>query len=168
MDDQFRQHGIIVRRHSIPAVNSGVDAYAFSARKVHVCDRSRRGAEVLRRVFRIDPALDGVSRDMDIFLFIAQRLSVCDADLLLHQIDARHPLCDRMLYLDPGVHLHEIEIPVLFQQEFDGTCIGIMGCFCRLHGCLSHLLSQLRRKCDGRGLFNHFLMIPLDRAVALS
>ena len=162
MDDQLRQHGIIVGRHCIAAVNSRIDTDALSSRQIHICDRSRRRTEVLLRIFRIDPALNGMPRDMDVFLSITQSLSVRNTDLFLDQVNACHPFGDRMLHLDPGIHLHEIKISVLLQKELNRPGICIMSRFCRLHCRLSHLLSQFRRQCDRGGLFDHFLMIPLD------
>ncbi len=41
-------------------------------------------------------------------------------DLLAHEIDAGHHLGDRMLDLDAGVHLDEIELAVLV-EELDGA-----------------------------------------------
>ena len=37
-----------------------------------------------------------------------------------------------MLYLDPSVHFHKIEVPILLQKEFYGSCIYIARCLCRL------------------------------------
>src|SRR2546427_9530196 len=42
-----------------------------------------------------------------------------DADLLLHEVEVRAHLGDRVLDLDAGVHLHEIERPVFVEQELD-------------------------------------------------
>jgi hypothetical protein len=39
-----------------------------------------------------------------------------DADLLAHQVDAGHRLGDRMLDLQAGVHLDEVELAVLEQE----------------------------------------------------
>ena len=43
-----------------------------------------------------------------------------DADLLAHDVDAGDGLGHRMLDLQPGVHLDEIEVAVLI-EEFDGA-----------------------------------------------
>ena len=43
------------------------------------------------------------------FLRPRQRLARCDAELRLHQIHAGHSFGDRMLDLEAGVHLQEIE-----------------------------------------------------------
>jgi len=51
----------------------------------------------------------------------AQLLPRRDADLELHQVDAGDHLGDRVLDLDAGVHLHEIEPLVDVQEEFDSA-----------------------------------------------
>ena len=109
-----------------------------------------------------------MSCDLDVLLLIAQRPAVRDADLLFHKIDPGHPLCYRMLHLDPRVHFHKIKITTLLEQELDGSRIRVMRCFRRFHGCLSHLLAELRRQRDGRRFLDHLLVISLDRAVTLS
>ena len=91
-----------------------------------------------------------MSRNMHVLLFIAQRSSVRDADLLFDQVNSRHPLCDRMFYLDSCVHLHKVEIVILLEQKFNRSCICIMCSFCRFHRCISHFLAKLRSKSDRR------------------
>ena len=45
----------------------------------------------------------------------------CDPDLLPDDVDPRDHLAHRMLHLDPGVHLHEIEVPSVVGQELQGA-----------------------------------------------
>ena len=73
-----------------------------------------------------------------------------------------------MLYLDPSVHFHKIEVPILLQKEFYGSCIYIARRLCRLDGRVSHLLTKFLGQRDGRRFFDHLLMVPLDGAVPLS
>ncbi len=43
----------------------------------------------------------------------------------MHQIEAGHHLGDRMLDLQPRVHLEEIEAAVLVEQELDRAGVGV-------------------------------------------
>ena len=78
-----------------------------------------RRLEVACRVLGVDAALDRRARAVGDVSLIAQRLAGGDADLLLHEVDAGHHLGHRVLDLDAGVHLHEVERPVLVEQELD-------------------------------------------------
>ena len=90
----------------------------------------------------IDPALDGVSHNPDIALRDLERHSGSDFQLFFYKINPRHPLCHRMLYLDPCIHFHKPEFSIRFQKKFDGSCIYITGCFCRCHCRMSHFFPQ--------------------------
>ena len=55
----------------------------------------------------------------DVLPCLRSRGSPEDAQLLAHQIHAGDELGDAVLHLDPGVHLHEVEVlQVAVQQEF--------------------------------------------------
>ena len=92
-------------------------------------DRAGRGAEG-ERVFRIDAAFDGMALEHDVLLGEAQRAAGGDADLLAHDVDAGDRFGDRMLDLQAGVHLDEIELAVLV-KEFDGAGAEIAQLFQR-------------------------------------
>ena len=52
-------------------------------------------------------------------------LAARDPDLPLHEVDAGHHLGDRMLDLQPRVHLEEVERAVLVEQELDRAGVGV-------------------------------------------
>ena len=54
-----------------------------------------------------------------------QPLAERNPQLPLHEIDPRHHLRDRMLDLQPRVHLEEIELAVLVEQELDGAGVRV-------------------------------------------
>ena len=140
--DQFCNHRIIERRNLITGKQGRVNAHTLAARKMYVCNGSRTRPEIVFRILCIYPYLDGVSGDMDILLLISQIPSRRNANLFPDQVYAGDPFRDRMFYLNPGVHLNEIEIPVLVLQEFNGACAVISGHFCRFDCNGSHLLSE--------------------------
>ena len=79
---------------------------------------------------------------MHLILRIRKLLSGCNPDLLLDQINSCYPFSDRMLYLDSGIHFHEIEIAVLLQQELDGSGVLIPGSFRSLYCRIAHSGSE--------------------------
>ena len=66
-----------------------------------------------------------------------------DADLLEDQVDVGDHLGHRMLDLDAGVHLDEIELAVLV-QEFDGADAEIVDVAHRLGDGFADLVARLR------------------------
>jgi hypothetical protein len=71
-------------------------------------DLAGLGEEPLR-VLRIDPQLDGVPGRGERVQVDARRLAGRYPDLLGDQVHAVHRLGDRVLDLQPGVHLEEVE-----------------------------------------------------------
>ena len=90
-----------------------------------------------------------------------------DADLLVDQVDAGDHLGDRVLHLDAGVHLDEVELAVLV-EELDGAGAGILQV---LHG-LRHDAADALAHLDVEGRRGAFLpdllVAALERAVALA
>lgn len=77
-------------------------------------------------------------------------------------------LGDGMLHLDAGVHLNEVEVPVLVQHKLNGAGTVITGGLCRQYRRLSHLLPEFRGQGTGRGFLDHLLIAALHRAVPLA
>ena len=63
---------------------------------------------------------------LDVFLRVAQLPAAGDADLLLDDVDAGDHLGDRMLHLQAGVHLQEVEVLVLIHQELDRAGVDVV------------------------------------------
>jgi len=102
----------------------------------------------------------------DIFLFVFERLSGSDAELLFDQINPCNFLGHRVLNLNPGIHLDEVEVPVLIHEELDGSGIPVVACFGCGDGRFSHFFPQLRGQEGRRCLFDHLLVTALNGAVA--
>ncbi len=91
-----------------------------------------------------------------------------NAQLRFHQVDAGHRLGDRMLHLDAGVHLDEVELAVLIHEELDRTRVLIAdGGEAPLEG-LGDVFANSGRHLERGRLFNQLLMTALDGALALS
>ena len=74
----------------------------------------------------------------------AERRAGGDADLLAHQVDAGHRLGDRMLDLQAGVHLDEVELAVL-EQELHGAGAAVLELAHRRGGELADAARAARR-----------------------
>ena len=61
-------------------------------------------------IFGIDTALNCPATLLNVFLLECQMLARCNLDLGFDQINAGDHFRDRMLDLNPGVHLQEIKV----------------------------------------------------------
>ena len=111
--------------------------------------------ETLRRILRVDAALDRVTALREALLREGQRLARRDAQLRVHQIDAGHAFGDRMLDLQARVHLEEIEarvVAVAFEQELARAGVAIADRLGGGDGRRAHPLANRRRSSAGHGL----------------
>ncbi len=139
--DQLSDHRIIVGRNDVSGIGVAVDPYAMATGLMQHRNTAGRGTKIVVRVLRIDPTLDRVHLRNIITTrnFIPRR----NQDLLLDEIVIDHLLRHTMLHLNPRVHFHEIEVPVLVHQKLNRTYTLIIDRRRRLLGRLPHLESQL-------------------------
>jgi hypothetical protein len=130
-------------------------------------DRAGRGLEVPLRVLGVDPELDGVPTEDHRLLREGEGLAGGDEDLLLHEVEAGGDLGDRVLHLDPGVHLDEVEGAVLVEEELHRAGAHVVDGLGGLHRGVAHGLPELGREGRGGRLLHELLVAPLDRAVPL-
>ena len=130
---------------------------------------TRAGAKAVCRVLGVDAALDGVAGQRDLLLGDVQSETGGNAQLLAHQIDTGDQLRNAMFHLDPGVHLHEVEVrSVGIQQKLHRAGAFIADSPCRPNGGLSHGCPERRGQASGGGLFYELLIAPLHGAVPVS
>src|SRR5262249_36121518 len=119
-------------------------------------------------VFSVDAALDRMSAKLNIALSVRQTLTGSDHDLVPDDVDAGNHFSHRMLDLNAGVHLHEIEVPFFVDREFKVSDIGISHVFDRLNAPPAYFVSQRRRHDDRWRFFDQLLMPALNRAFAFA
>jgi hypothetical protein len=108
-----------------------------------------------------------VAEERDVFLREPKRGAGGDAQLLLHQVEPGDRLGDRVLDLQAGVHLDEVELAVLI-EELDGAGAAILHFGHGVGAGLADLLA-LRLVQGGReGFFPDLLVAALQRTVALA
>ena len=79
------------------------------------------GQEPARRVLGVDPGLDRVPGQAHGVLRDGQRLAGGDPQLPLDEVQPGDQLGDRVLDLQPGVHLHEVELVRLGADTMNST-----------------------------------------------
>ena len=88
-------------------------------------DRARAGQEP-HRVLGVDPQLEGVPGERHGVGVERDRPAGGDEQLLLDQVDAGHHLGDRVLHLQPGVHLEEDDLAgVDVEQALDRAGVAV-------------------------------------------
>ena len=107
VDDQLRDHRVVELGDLVSGPDPGVDPHARARRLLVRGDQPGGRQEPLADILGVDPALDRVPAEHDVFLAHRQGLALRDQDLLAHEIEAGDELGDRVLDLDPRVHLHE-------------------------------------------------------------
>ena len=73
-----------------------------------------------------------------------------------------------MLHLQPRVHFEEVEVLLLVDQKLDRARIRIVSGLCHADGDLAHPVSHVGIDYGRGSLFQHFLMTPLQRTLALA
>ena len=91
-----------------------------------------------------------------------------DLQHLLDQVEPGDELGDRVLHLKPRVHLEEIEIALLVDDELDGAGRVVADRLGERHGLRAHRLARLGVEERARRLLDDLLVAPLDRAFALA
>ena len=141
------------------------------------------GQEPAEGVLGVDPGLDRVPADREVALAERQRLTGRHPQLELDQVDVRagdaggpllrggahhDRLGDRVLDLEPGVHLQEVDLARrVVEQELDGAGVLVAHVRGQRDRRLGHGPPHLRGDRRGRGLLEHLLVAALRGAVAL-
>jgi len=92
-----------------------------------------------------------------------------DLDLPADEVEAGAPFGDRMLDLEAGVHLQEVEgAGIAVDEELAGAGADVVDGERRLDRHVSHLPAQFRGDDRRRRLLDHLLVAPLHAALALA
>ena len=177
--DQLGDHRVVVHRDLAAFGDAGVHAHA--AGRVHRrrprtasaaaagthqparCDgrKLRNGSSALMRHSMAQPSRR-TSR-----LRERQLLAGGDADHQLDQVEPGDALGHRVLDLQPGVHLEEVEALVLADHELHRAGALVVHRPGERHRLLAHRLARRVADEGRRRLLDHLLVAALDRALAL-
>lgn len=120
-DHQLGDHRVVVRRHRQAGFHPVVDAHPLSAGRL-VGDNPPRRRQEGDGILGVDAALDGVplAPRRHVLLREGQRLALGDVQLQRDEIKPQRLFRDRVLHLQAGVHLEEVEVLVGVDEKFDG------------------------------------------------
>jgi hypothetical protein len=172
--DEFGEHRVIVHPDLRPVLDARVQPdpgpLQRGERRRDTRDREAvqdsRGREpAVRRVLGVEAYLDRVPARRR---RLRQRLPLGDEELKAYQVQAEHGFGDRVLDLEPGVHLEEEELAGPGQQELDRTGAHVPDGLGRRDRRGAQLGAQSRVDRRRRGLFQDLLVPALDGALPLA
>ena len=105
-----------------------------------------------------------MAANVNFFLLDRQRLTGSDTQLFFDQVNAGDHFCNRVFYLNTGVHFDEIELAV-FEQELESTCTAIADINTRFSATFADVATQFRGNARCWRFFDHFLVAALHGAV---
>src|ERR1019366_2583794 len=175
--DQLADHRVIMDRNLAAFVEGGIDANAAGTEarragedrllgRLEADEPARARQKAALRILRVDPALDRPALALDLRLREGELLAGGDADHLLDKIEPGNRFGDRVLDLQPGVHLEKEEAPVLADHELDRARRLVVHRLGQGHGLLAHRLSRGVVEEGARRFLDHLLVPALDRAFA--
>ena len=146
--------------------DAAVDPNARSGGRRVTLNPTGRGHEVPQGILGVDPEFDGVATRRGITLGW-NPLATSDPNLLAHQVDAEHRLGNRMLDLQSGVHLEEVEV-LARHDELDGPGVLVTDSRSGLDRRFRHGAAARVGQTNRRRLLQKFLMPPLDGTLAFA
>jgi len=137
-------------------------------------NRSSIRGKAVGRIFCGNSALYRIAVQPDILLIFdshfvgIERITLSDENLRLHDIDSSNNFRHRVLHLNPRVHLNEVVVSMLIQQEFHSTGASVVDRPGDLQRVFTDGVSLLFAQAQRRRELDNLLMSPLDRAVSFT
>jgi len=161
--DEFSDHGVVVRRYVVSGIDVGVYADAVTFGGMQRLDSAGAGSEAVEGVFGIDAALHGMRlREV---VVAGDVFAGGDFDLLLDEVEVDDFFGHGVFHLNAGVHLHEVEVAILIDEEFDGAYAFVVDGRTGGNCGGAHFFAQLGGHEWGRAFFDQFLVAALDAAI---
>src|SRR5271168_3031688 len=167
MHYQLGDQRIVMHRHAIAVVERGLDAHPESARLMVISDDAGR-RNVTLGILGVNAKLHRGAFELHLPLLERELLAHRHPNTFLDQVNPGDHLSHTVLDLDPRVHLDEVKLAAVCQQEFNRADVRVADDLGGAHGSLAHLLAQARRQNRAWRFLDHLLMAPLNRAVALA
>ena len=171
----LHQQRVVERRHDGAGEGgAAVEPNAHAARRTVVREPAVVGHELVRRVFGRHAALNrkAVRRDLILRrqadLRPVEPFALRNENLRSHDVDAGHFFGDGVLDLDPRIDLDEVQlVRVRIDEELDRAGVVVAHRASDRERGITDLLTDVARQVRRGGDFDHLLMPPLHRAVAL-
>ena len=158
----FCHHRVVIRAKHTAGVQRRVHPHAAPAGEMQKPGGARRGPKPGGGVLGVDAHLQRVAAQYHVALGERQRQPRGNAQLLAHKVQPGDQLGHAVLYLNAGVHLNKIIMPLFVQHKFNraGPLVPTGGG--RLDSGFAHGLPQRRLQRVRRGFFHQFLVFALD------
>ena len=168
--DHLREHRVVDPRDQQARPQRTVHPDALSNRFRQAQHAALSRQKPAGRVLGVDARLDRVPGEHHLGLGERQRLPRGDPKLPLDQVEAGDQLGDRVLDLQPGVHLHEEELVRggVGDQELDRAGAGVADAPGCLAGCLADAGAGRRVEQRRGSLLDHLLVAALQGAFAFA
>ncbi len=171
--DELGDHRIVIDRNLAALEHAGVvahgDAVGLRLRRRAIAREASDGRqEIAERIFGIDARFHRPAGQFHVALLQRKLLACRDADHLLDEIDAGDEFGDRMLDLQPRVHLQKVEALVLPGDELDGAGGVVTDRLGERDGLRAHLRARGFIEQRRRRFLDDLLVAALDRAFALA
>src|SRR5215208_3587272 len=164
VDDQLREHRVVIYSDLIPDHEPGVVAYARTLRRREGFEEPARGHPLL--VLGIDAGLDGAAPQGHFLLGEWERFPRCDGELEVDEVEASNELRHGVFDLQARVHLQEVEL-VIVEEELHRACVVVAGLAGEADGGVADRLAEVLVERRGRGFFDDLLVAALDRTFPL-
>src|SRR5947207_5642478 len=166
-NNQLGDHGVVERRDGIALLYASVDAYMFGCLgRAEVDQLSDRWKKIVVGIFGVDAGFDRMAAHREIFLSQRQSLAGSDTQLPFDKVETGDHFGDRVLNLQTGVHLHEIEVAFAIEEELHRARADVADRAGSLAGRFAQRFALRTRDQRSGGFFNDLLMTALYGAVA--
>ena len=166
--DDLGEHRVEPAGDLVAARHAGVDADPRPGRPAQLLDPPGRRQEPALRILGVQADLDRMARCRYVGLREPERLPGGDPQLVLDEVAPGHQLGDRMLDLEARVHLEEDGFAAVVDEELARSGAHVPDRARERERSLAQPPAEGRVDRRRRGLLEHLLVPPLDRAVALA
>ncbi len=168
VDGQFGDHRVVVDGDLGAFIDPVIDPHAVAGWRQITHQPAGRRQEAACRILGINAGFDRPAVEPDILLGKRQLFARGNAQHQLDEIEPGHQFGDRMLDLQPCVHLEEVEISPAIDDKLHGPGRAVSDSLRQCHRLPSHRLARRHVEKRARRLLDHFLVAALDRALALA
>mmetsp|Transcript_7081 Transcript_7081/g.20072 ORF Transcript_7081/g.20072 Transcript_7081/m.20072 type:complete len:307 (-) Transcript_7081:711-1631(-) len=168
--DQLRNHGVVEYRNVVPLTDPCINAHVrvVGLRGAHEGNVTAPRHKVFAWILGVDAGLKGMTMLGNFILLQWQGCTGRDFQLPLYEILSRYHFRDRMLHLEPGVHLHKVKlVRITIENELHGSCADVIHSPRTVCRGFPHASLDFGRESRCRSLFDDFLVPPLNRTVSI-
>ena len=167
--DELADHRIVVHGDLRALENTRIATDTLAGRLDVLGELTEGRKEVTEGILGVDTALDGVTVLLEgpVLESVGELAAGGDPEHLLDEILTGDHFGDRVLDLETGVHLEEVEVLVLIAEHLDGTGGVVVDSLGHHAGLLAHSGTGGFIDEAGRRLLDDLLVTTLDGALSL-